>query len=140
MRNTGKPSEQTFEEQIAAGGGVVFRMRDAADLHGLNKKRVAAFGQPSDFIVVSPLGMFFAEVKSSNHKTSLSLDCLTRSQKAAAAKCAIANAGQHYRIYIHNMLTDQWYIMYAYEYVVLVRGGVKSVKWQDLKPLKNWLF
>lgn len=110
----------------------VFRLRDAADLYGLNKKKVATFGLPSDFIVVSGGHMFFAEVKSTQNKTSFSLDALTPSQKAA---CIITTAcGGDYRIYIHNLNTDTWYLMTGTEYV-MYKKSVKSIKWNDLCPI-----
>lgn len=108
----------------------VFRMRDAADLYGLNKRRVAIFGLPSDFLVVSKGHTFFAEVKSTQSKTSFSLDCLTPSQKAACVQ-VVACQGD-YRIYIHNLNTDTWYIMKGEEYVALKKNGIKSIKWSDL--------
>jgi len=139
--NTGKPSEAIFEDEVTKLGGVVFRLRDQADLVGLNKNaRVKAFGQPSDFFVVSPLGCFMAEVKSSNNKTSFSLDCFTRTQKAAMARCHLSNSGRHYRIYIHNLLTNVWYRIDATTYVTTINSGSKSIKWSDLKPLTIWMF
>lgn len=139
IANTGKPSEQIFVDTLEAKDAIVFRMRDKADLYGLNKRNVAAFGQPSDYIVVTPRGMFFAEVKSSNNATSFPLGCLTRAQKAAATRCHIGNAGGFYKIYIHNMVTDRWYIMTGTRYVIAVKAGKKSIKWEDLQPLTYWL-
>jgi|ERR1041384_2027695 penicillin-binding protein-related factor A (putative recombinase) len=112
----------------------VFRLRDAKDLYGLNKKKVATFGLPSDFIVVSAGQMFFAEVKSSQ-QARFSLDALTPSQKAA---CLIATScGCDYRIYIHNIKTDTWYIMTGAQYQAY-KTSVKSVKWEDLCLLTAW--
>jgi len=107
----------------------VFRLRDAKDLYGLNKRKVAIFGLPSDFIVVSGGHMFFAEVKSTQNKTSFSLDALTPSQKAA---CIMTTAcGGDYKIYIHNLITNTWYLMHGSEYVAY-KKDVKSIKWNDL--------
>jgi hypothetical protein len=139
--NTGKPSEQIFQERIESLGGAVFRLRDQADLHGLNKgKKLVAFGQPSDFLVVAANGVFLAEVKSSNNKTSFPLSCFTAAQKVGMAKCQFVNGGKHYRIYIHNMVEDKWYIMDGGRVVHLIRDGVKSIKWNDLKLLRHWIF
>jgi penicillin-binding protein-related factor A (putative recombinase) len=117
----------------------VFRLRDAADLHGINKRAVAAFATPSDYIVVSPNGMFFAEVKSTNNKTSFPFSMFTKGQKAAMARCFMANAGGRYRVYIHNLITDTWYTLTANQYMTLFREGVKSVKWEDLSILRYWI-
>lgn len=140
IKNTGKPSESIFVTECEKRGAAVFRMRDAADLYGLNNRKVGAFEMPSDYIVVSPRGMFFAEVKSSNNKTSFSLNMLARGQKAAAAKCTIVFAGKFYRIYIHNVTTDKWYVMDGADYVHKVRDGIKSIKWTDMTPLHSWVF
>jgi penicillin-binding protein-related factor A (putative recombinase) len=107
----------------------VFRLRDAGDLYGLNKRKVAAFALPSDFIVVSGGYMFFAEVKSTQNKTSFSLDSLTPSQRAACLQ--VTSCGGDYRIYIHNLCTDTWYLMRGTEYV-MYKKSVKSLKWEDL--------
>jgi penicillin-binding protein-related factor A (putative recombinase) len=108
----------------------VFRLHDAADLFGLNnKKKITIFGLPSDFIVVNNGSMFFAEVKSTQNKTSFSLDCLTPSQKAACLQ--VTACGGDYRIYIHNLNTDTWYLMSGSDYLRYKRE-VKSVKWEML--------
>jgi penicillin-binding protein-related factor A (putative recombinase) len=110
----------------------VFRLHDAADLFGLNnKKKVSIFGLPSDFIVVSAGTMCFAEVKSTQNKTSFSLDCLTPSQKAACLQ--VTACGGDYRIYIHNLCTNTWYLMSGAEYMAHKKTA-KSVKWELLCP------
>lgn len=134
--NTGKPSEAFFVKQMEnLGKTKVFRLRDASDLYGLNKKRVAIFGLPSDFIVVSNGAMFFAEVKSTQNKTSFSLDCLTPSQRAACLQ--VTSCGGDYRIYIHNITENKWYIMRGEEYI-LYKKSIKSLKWNDLCLLTAW--
>lgn len=134
--NNGKPSEHFFVKTIEALPKTkVFRLRDASDLYGLNKKKVAAFALPSDFIVVSAGKMLFAEVKSTQNKTSFSLDCLTPSQKAACLQ--VTACGGDYRIYIHNLCINQWYVMRGTEYI-LYKKTVKSLKWDQLNPLTNW--
>jgi hypothetical protein len=139
VTNTGKPSEEIFTETLESKGAVVFRLRDKADLYGLNKKNVAAFGQPCDFLVVHPTTAFLAEVKSSNNPTSFPLSCFTAAQKAAMARCHSKHAGGKYKIFIHNLCTDKWYKMDASSYVIAVHEGVKSIKWDSLKPITIWL-
>jgi penicillin-binding protein-related factor A (putative recombinase) len=135
INNTGKVSETLFEEAMVYRGYVPFRLRDKADLHGLNKRNVAAFGQPSDYVVVGPKGAFFAEVKSSNNKTSFSLACFTRSQLAAMASCSYNQVGKYYRIFVHNMLEDTWYEFTADEIISALKSGVKSIKWTGLNNI-----
>jgi len=131
--NTGKASEAIFIKKIESQTkSKVFRLRDAADLYGINKRKVNAFGQPSDFLVVSQGAIWFAEVKSTQNKTSFSLDCLTPSQKAACLQ--VTSCGGDYRIYIHNLCSDTWYLMTGAEYVEY-KKTVKSVKWENLNVL-----
>lgn len=110
---------------------MVFRMRDAADLYGLNKKKVAIFPLPSDFIVVEKGGRtIFAEVKSTQNKTSFPLGMLEKAQKAALSK--VTKQGGYYHIYIHNLNTNSWYLMTGSQYLLYVSSNIKSVKWELL--------
>lgn len=135
--NTGKPSEQIFEEAMRRQKNAVFRLRDKADLYGLNKKNVAAFGQPSDYIVITKEGAFLSEVKSSNHPTSFPLSCFTRAQRAAMAMCEANNVGHYYLVFIHNMLENKWYISNAKAIIKTVKSGRKSIKWSNLNSCKE---
>jgi penicillin-binding protein-related factor A (putative recombinase) len=136
MMNTGKGSERFFEENVS---GLVFRLRDKADLVGLNGgKNVASFGNPSDFLVANKAGVFFVEVKSTTNKTSFSLSCFTPAQKAAIYKLHKRGLGSLYRIYIHNLDINQWYLMTADSYMSHLSTGKKSVKWKDLTTLTSW--
>lgn len=138
LKNDGKDSEDIFQTSIRNRGYALFRLRDKRDLHGLNKRSVAAFGQPSDFIVVAPGGAFLAEVKSSNHKTSFSFDCFTTAQKAAMAMCHSNKVGHLYLVYVHHIPTDKWYLITGYEIVEAIKSGQKSIKWDNLKSLNQF--
>lgn len=132
--NTGKTSEDIFVNSITKRGCVVFRLRDKKDLHGLNKRSVAAFGQPSDYIIIGKTGAFLAEVKSSHNPTSFPLDCFTRAQKSAMAMCVANRVGMYYRVFVHNMNEDKWYMLTANDFISTINGNRKSIKWEDLKP------
>ncbi len=132
--NSGKLSEAAFIKTMESKGSVVFRMRDAADLYGLNKKKVAIFPLPSDFIVVEKGGRtIFAEVKSTQSKTSFALGMLEKGQKAALSK--VTKQGGLYHIYIHNLNTNTWYLMTGSQYLLYVSSEIKSVKWELLNVL-----
>lgn len=132
--NSGKLSENVFVKTMESKGSVVFRMRDAADLFGLNKKKVAIFPLPSDYLIVEQGGKtIFAEVKSTQSKGSFSLDMLTNGQKAALVK--VTSRKGHYHIYIHNLNTDTWYLMTGSEYLIYHKAGMKSVKWEILNAM-----
>jgi penicillin-binding protein-related factor A (putative recombinase) len=133
IKNDGKDSESIFQEAMRKKGYAVFRLRDKRDLHGLNKRSVAAFGQPSDFIVVANGGAFLAEVKSSHNKTSFSFDCFTPAQKAAMAMCHGCKVGHLYVIYIHNMNSNEWYRSTGYQIVEEIKAGRKSIKLSNLQ-------
>ena len=137
IKNDGKTSEGIFEDAMEARGYAVFRLRDKRDLHGLNKRSVAAFGQPSDYIVVAPGGAFLAEVKSSLNKTSFSYDCFTVAQKSAMARCHMRRVGHLYLVYIHNLSNDEWYLATGYDIVEGIKAGIKSTKWSNLRHLGN---
>lgn len=129
--NTGKLSEAKFVKTMESKGSVVFRMRDAADLFGLNKKKVAIFPLPSDYLLVEEGGKtIFAEVKSTQSKASFSLDMLTQGQKVALVK--VTSKRGNYHIYVHNLNTNKWYLITGSEYLIYRKAEMKSVKWEML--------
>lgn len=135
-RNTGKNSEAIFLENAP---GLVFRLRDKADLVGLNGgTNVAAFGNPSDFFLVTEDGAFLAEVKSTTNTTSFSLSGFTKAQKAAIYKCFKRGLGEFYRIYVHDVSSDQWYLITANDYMTTINSGKKSIKWQNFNTPISW--
>lgn len=134
--NNGKASEAIFADNVS---GLVFRLRDKADLVGLNKgKNVAAFGNPSDNILVTADGAYLAEVKSTTSATSFSLSGFTPAQKAAIYKMAKRGVGRFYRIYIHCLPTNTWYLITADDYMLAIAQGKKSIKWTNLPTLTSW--
>jgi hypothetical protein len=135
IKNDGKDSEAIFESVMQKRGFVLFRLRDKRDLHGLNGRSVAAFGQPSDYIVISTDSAVLAEVKSSHEKISFPLSCFTAAQRAAMAHCMAGNVGHLYYVYIHNLHTNQWYLTTAKRIVQTFKDGKKSIRWNDLNPI-----
>lgn len=136
MANTGKPSEKFFEENVP---GLVFRLRDKADLVGLNQgKNVAAFGNPADYLLVQDDGAYLAEVKSSSSTTSFSLSCFTAAQKAAIYKCNKRRFGKRYRIYVHSLHHNQWYLIDADIFMAHISSGKKSIKWKEFFTPISW--
>lgn len=134
--NNGKASEAFFMENVS---GLVFRLRDKADLVGLNGgKNIAAFGNPSDYFLLTDRGGYLAEVKSSSNETSFSLSGFTPAQKAAIYKAHKVGFGSFYRIYVHNILSNNWYLMTADDYMEIIKTGKKSIKWTSLNTLTSW--
>lgn len=136
LSNDGKNSEAIFVSNIA---GLVIRLRDKRDLMGINKgKKVATFGNPSDFLIAGKHGLYFAEVKSTTSKTSFSLSGFTPTQKATMAKLVNRGIGDLYKIFIHSVEFNKWYFMDATEYVTHIKQGKKSIKWKNLNTLTAW--
>ena len=132
-KNTGKTSEKIFEDNVE---GLVFRFRDKSDLMGLNKNaRITTFGNPSDYVLCNESGMFLAEVKSSNSKSSFSFSNFTKAQLAAIYKMYKKGYGERYRIYVHSLASNVWYLITAKE--IMEQKG-KSIKWKNMSTLTSW--
>lgn len=137
IKNTGKPSEKIFLENL---DGLVFRLRDKADLVGLNGgKNIAAFGNPSDYIIAMNGTLYFAEVKSTVNTSSFSLSSFTPAQKSAISRLYKRGEGYLYKIYVHNLVTDSWYILNGDQfYTTVVLEKRKSIKWENMNLLTVW--
>lgn len=129
-RNSGKPSEREFEYRIK---GRLIRIWDSADLAGLNGRVVADFGKPSDFLVVTAAGVTFAEVKSSQSKSSFTYANIEKGQRSTAALCAASGCGTTYNFYLHALALERWFILTADEFVADIKAGIKSRKWESLQ-------
>lgn len=127
-KNSGKGSEAIFVKSVEESGGYVHRLRDASDLSGLNKRRVAAFPVPADFLVVRREGYYeLAEVKSTLHATGFPFNNLRPAQRVAAKVASIM--GAPYNFYIHQLERDEWYLMPAKQFVA---HKEKSIKFAEL--------
>ena len=130
-KNSGKSSERIFVETVEGSGGYVHRLRDASDLTGLNKRRVAAFPVPADFLVVRREGYYeLAEVKSTVHATGFPFGNLRPAQRAAAKVATIM--GAPYNFYIHQVERDEWYLMPAKQFI---ECQAKSIKFSELQRI-----
>lgn len=110
MKNTGKPSQQQFEDLLHAKyGKLVFihRITDAAEVRGMNNNKFARVKkQPSDYLLTINGEMQYAEVKST-HGTRISRSCLESGQYAAC-KQQLAAKGR-YDVFVHALRTGRWY-------------------------------
>lgn len=132
QRNTGKASEELFEDYFKAQGKIAFcyRIEDASDLHGRNKKLVMTTKKPSDWVVTENGSMYYAEVKSTTNKTSFPFTMISKNQWATARR-QIA-AGGSYFFFIHDLTKDNWYKVPAE--ILLNVTDRKSITWADLAP------
>ena len=140
MKNTGKPSEEIFDESWKHLGkrAFIFKFEDTAALRGRNKgKAVMASAQPSDRLVIHDGDSYFAEIKSTVDPDRFKFSLLRKSQGFAAAS-AIA-AGGTYFLFIHCLTRNRWYCL-PYEVVAYAKTqGKGSLTWAELEP-HAWSF
>ncbi|MES0134538.1 Holliday junction resolvase RecU [Mesorhizobium sp. M0016] len=135
-KNTGKASEQTFEEIHDTLGKRAYycRLVDAAEVRGRTGRMGHVRPQPSDYILVVDGKTSFAEVKSTQEKTSFPFGLL-RTKQSAAAKMILA-AGGSYFVYLHDLTRNIWYRV-PYDLIQIVKDhGKSSIPWADLKEFK----
>jgi penicillin-binding protein-related factor A (putative recombinase) len=132
-KNTGKSSEQKWEDHFTALGKTAFfyRVVDAAEVRGRTGKIGFVRPAPSDYILVHQGRTSFAEVKSTQNATSFPFSLLRRTQSAIAVQ--VVSAGGNYDIYAHNLVTDVWY-KFPYQLVTETkRAGKASIPWSQLQ-------
>lgn len=129
-KNTGKPSEELFEDHFTRFGkaAYVYRFVDAAEVRGRTGRIGMIRPAPSDFFVVHNGNSFFAEVKSTQNPTSFPFSLLRRTQSAHAKM--VMSAGASYFVFLHDLTRNLWFkIPYSF-----IEGWTKSksIPWQHL--------
>ncbi len=125
-KNTGKPSEQKWEDHFTGLGKVAYyyRVVDAAEVRGRTGKIGFIRPAPSDYVLVHQGRMSFAEVKSTQEKTSFPFSLLRTVQSGI------------YEVYVHNLITDTWYKI-PYEVIQSTKdSGKASIPWSNLQDFK----
>ena len=127
---TWKEAERRFVDSFDKLGkrAFVFRFQDTATAKALNGRGAFTTAQPSDFLVVSEGQMFFAEVKSSQDKTSFHFNNIQARQIAAARR--VVAAGGNYLFFIMNRVTERWYAVPA---LVIHQHPRKHMTWVELE-------
>lgn len=140
-RNTGKNSEQFFEDTLTKhylSQVFIYRITDTAEVRGrasqYAKFNAVTKAQYCDYIITCQGRTFMAEVKSSQEKISFPFSSITKVQWGASKRQVLA--GGDYRFYLHNMTTDTWYEVPAKILHDIHAGGKKSVKWTELENYK----
>lgn len=139
MKNTGKASEQAFENCIAhtfQGRAFVYRFEDGSDLHGLNGHAVKSAKKPADYLVCLNGVTSLAEVKSSVHATTFSFGIIKPHQLAAAKK--IKMAGGHHKFYVHRLDSNVFYVVDVAQIEEALKAGKKSLRWVDLQTWSEY--
>jgi len=128
-KNTGKPSEQEFERiwKKLGKGAWTWRVVDAAEVRGRTGKIGYTRAAPSDYIVANQ-GVHFAEVKSSQDPTAFRFSLLRTAPSAMAVM--ILAAGGEYLVYVHRVLTDEWFRI---PYQVIKNHSTRSLTWKELE-------
>ena len=133
MRNTGKKSEEIFDDYWKGFGKEAFVhvFADSSKISGLNKNRIFNVPkQPSDRLVTFRGETFYAEVKSTVNKTSFSFKDIQPNQLGKSKQ--ILAAGGKYLFFIHNLNSNTWYRVPASIIHQILNEGKKSVKWADI--------
>jgi penicillin-binding protein-related factor A (putative recombinase) len=137
LRNTGKPSEELFENSILALGkaGYFYRIKDAADIRGITGRVGQGMdATPSDYIVSVHGEVSFAEVKSTNDLTKFPFSLLKKGQKSHGKR--IVASGGSYRVYIHRLKTDTWYCIPLRFIHAVQDAGAQSIPWEQMEKYK----
>lgn len=135
IKNTGASSEEDFELFLKRAHGknvFIHRVTDSKEVRGRSGSKTAfTKAQPSDYIITEKGVMYYAEVKSSNNKTSFPFSQITTVQWGSAKRQVIA--GGIYIYYLHDMNTNMWYKVPAQ---VLLNHNKRSIKWKELEEYK----
>lgn len=131
-RNSGKPSEDSFEALIKSEdpNAFIFRITDSAEVRG----RAGAGwtkAQPADYVVTIRGKTFFAEAKSSSNKTSFPFANITKEQLGYAK--LQEKAGGAYYFFLHSLSTNSWFMVPAGVIIAAIKAGKRSFKWSELK-------
>jgi penicillin-binding protein-related factor A (putative recombinase) len=135
-KNTGKPSETFFENvwQVLGKRAFCYRIADAAETYGRVGKIGMTRATPSDYIVTFGGETFYAEVKSTQEKTSFPFALLKKGQQAAAPQVLAAGGG--YLVFVHSLTNNTWYRI-PYAVIQAVKdAGRSSITWSELETLK----
>lgn len=135
VKNTGTSSEDEFELILRRAYGkkvFIYRVTDSKEVRGRsNSKTAFTKAQPSDYIVTEDGRMYYAEVKSSNNKTSFPFSQISTVQWGSSKRQYIA--GGCYFFFLHNVNTNNWYKVPAFAFHNHDR---KSFKWEELEEFK----
>ena len=141
MKNTGRPSEDIFDQHWMLLGkrAYVHVFTDSAEVRGMNKKQVMVKAQPADRLVVLDGLMFLAEVKSSvaSHDR-FDFKLLQAGQSRAAAM--VLAAGGEYLIYYHHLSTNEWFRFSYSEVKTAKEAGASSIPLAQLREQRRlWI-
>lgn len=132
--NTGAQAEDEFEHHWQSQGKAahLLRFRDNKDIRGLNRgKALAAFKQPSDYLLTHQGVTLYAEVKSSAHPTSFAFGLIAPYQLGSAERIVVA--GGRYDFFVRRLhpTEGRWFRLPAR---VVLSHPRRSLSWTELQP------
>lgn len=139
MKNTGKPSEQRYENALRKLYGTRVHIQefyDAAYLHGLNGKPVKAPEQPADRLVTLDGHTFYAEIKSVSKGNSFPFSMIKTNQLRAGKLASLA--GGTYLFMVHDLQTDTFYKVPASLVLETQGAGKQSLKWSEMEVWEDY--
>jgi penicillin-binding protein-related factor A (putative recombinase) len=127
MQNTGKPSEDIFEENMKALGAHVYRFEDHADVNKSRVRKRIVSSKPSDYLVTEKGLTAYAEVKSIAESPRFDFSRIEKRQWREATK--VTKAGGLYYFYLHFISIDGWFKVPA---SLLLSWPKKSMRFDEL--------
>lgn len=127
-------AEDQFESFWKQKTQFAYKFEDTREAMGVSgSRRVFTQARPADYLVTDDGRTFFAEVKSSQHKTSFSLSNIRQQQWHCAFR--ICYAGGDYFFFIRHELTQQWYRVPGKDMILFFKNK-KSINWKELEEYK----
>lgn len=123
-------AEEEFESFFPSKSQFLFKFHDTRAAMGVTGTRnVKTTEHPSDYILTDNGVMLYAEVKSSENKTSLSFSNIQKGQWSAAIRQVAA--GGLYIFFIYSFHLKMWYKVPAR--VLIEQQQIRqSIKWSEL--------
>lgn len=132
-RNDGSAAEKAFKAWVNNHGkrGYIYEFPDTKKIKGMLGKKGITLAQPADNLVCVDGELFFAEVKSTEHKTRFNKSHIRPEQWKTAVM--VTAAGGPYFFFIRRETDQQWFRVPAR---YLVENNRPSWTWEELTPFE----
>lgn len=106
----------------------LWRVPDAAELFGRNKRVVETDGQPSDYLLTHAGLTSYVEVKGTMDPKGFALSGIRRPQWMHATMVAAAGGRYFFALRAFHELIDSWFVLPA----VVVLSAKGKLRWDDI--------